>query len=137
MRDAQVAAEIIWAYEHADANFGRWRWVFDGNEFDGCTSYTRTDLHTAAQARIADLEAQIATAHAEGYADGVRNAAGLAAKHAHLPSGNAYENGWLRSASIIEAEILALLPPNNGKGGDAPSDTNFTGDVDGFRMGRG
>ena len=44
-----------------------------------------------------------------GYRAGVEAAAEICAKHAGLPTGNDYENGWLRCACIVESEIRALL----------------------------
>jgi hypothetical protein len=50
-----------------------------------------------------------AVARAEGYRAGVEAAAEICAKHAGLPTGNDYENGWLSCACIVELEIRALL----------------------------
>jgi exosome complex RNA-binding protein Csl4 len=67
------------------------------------------DQRDAALARIVELEAERDATHAAGYRAGVEAAAEICAKHAGLPTGNDYENGWLRCACIVESEIRALL----------------------------
>jgi len=78
---------------------------------------------SAALARIADLEAQLATAHADGYAAGVRDALervtfpipAYRSAHDSKPSELA-----LTSIAALEAaaeDIVALLPPDSEKGG--------------------
>jgi len=83
--------------------------IWLGGDVRGSVIYTRKNLHDAALARIAELEVERDAAYAEGYRAGVEAAAEICAKHAELPTGNDYENGWLRCACIVESEIRALL----------------------------
>jgi hypothetical protein len=93
---------------------GLFSWVAGSDEYG--------PLEVAQAAAQADYEARILAAltpqpaptlgdaaYAAGYRAGVEAAAEICAKHAGLPTGNDYENGWLRCAYIVESEIRALL----------------------------
>lgn len=66
-----------------------------------------------AQARIADLEAQLATAYADGYAAGVRDAAAIV--EADIKPICAFT--FSENARHFIRRILSLLPPDSKKGG--------------------
>jgi hypothetical protein len=73
--------------------------------------------------RIADLEAQLATARAEGYADGVRDA-GIACGNSIVEyvKTTRPDDGLLKLQILrvrMEKAAKALLQPDNGQGGDA------------------
>jgi hypothetical protein len=76
--------------------------VYDGSVVFSCCAITSVaDDITGAQAHWDGAVV--------GYRAGVEAAAEICAKHAGLPTGNDYENGWLRCACIVESEIRTLL----------------------------
>jgi len=97
-----------------------WKTIIE-NALGKCADFDPDCPTCKVWAGIADLEAQLATARAKGYATGYEAGLHDAAKACDKIAGNTADffREHRRAAGQCAAMIRALLPPDNGQGGEA------------------